>query len=190
MECLIFLSPAMESIVIALTVMIVFGIFGLGFIVVAINECQDEKYKAFMKKLVKGLSILLLFIFILAIACGIIARSWEGYKRVLIYRTINSKTTEKAIKNIELLLDKVEGVAMKYKLRQKVKVNVGTKDLLTGIVTGIKYKELLDIEYKELLEWDGKDDISGKLETSLLYRVNFFNYPHPSYSWYPENQLC
>ena len=96
METLIFLSPF--AVVIA-SVSTMAGLFCM--IMLLSEKDKMSPNKDLVRRLTRWFALCASVILISAfVAC-----SWEGYKQVLKYRVINSETSEKAIKNINKLMD-------------------------------------------------------------------------------------
>jgi len=102
MEILLILQPA------ALGFGLLIGSMGIiGFLLATLTICVEVERKEqymYWKKYKKYMVIWLSSMFLL-IGC---ACSWDSYKNLLIYKSINSDTTAKSIQILETLLDKVE----------------------------------------------------------------------------------
>jgi len=105
MEFLLILEPIASTIWNLSMVSLIFVFFALVILFIAIHD--SEKEQPLLISVFKKLKKLMFLCFAVLLISTVPRSAWDIYKNVIVYRTINSDTTEKAVDNANLLMDKL-----------------------------------------------------------------------------------
>lgn len=114
MEYLLMAQPVAESFefVIGCTILLAGAAFVVAYLIRMIEEndrLSDVNIEG-LKKLQRFSGIILIVTLLISVPVSVCSNAWDIYKNVIAYRAINSETADKAIKNADLFMDKLNDV--------------------------------------------------------------------------------